>query len=160
MLWSEPGPAGLSAQCPATVTKMTATFPPIKPKRAVFIPRRHQKNSDSSLPQQITRVCRCVIANVKDPWGAVLWGRQCFILLDTMVKHLSESLRRVKRRAWSPHLSASLTACCWGTCFLCRSQPAEVRRHPDNAESGKLSNVTSWHFALIQGTIHVNTKSY
>lgn len=70
MLWSEPGPVGLGG-CPATMTKMIATFFPIKPKRAVFVPRSHQKNSDSSLPQQVTGLGRCVIANGKHRWGAV-----------------------------------------------------------------------------------------
>lgn len=69
MLWSEPHPVGLSG-CPATRTKTTATFSPAS-QRTVFVPRRHQKNSDSSLPQQVTGLGRCVTANGKDPWGAV-----------------------------------------------------------------------------------------
>lgn len=33
---NEPGPTGLGG-CSATMTKMKATFPPIKPKRDVFV---------------------------------------------------------------------------------------------------------------------------
>lgn len=70
--WSEPGPVGLSGR-PATVTKMTATFSPIKPKRDVFVtPESIIKNLDSSLPHQVVGLGRCD-CKCQGFLGVILW---------------------------------------------------------------------------------------
>lgn len=152
--WSEPGPVGLRGR-PVTMTKMTATCSPIKPKRDVFVtPESIIKILDSSLPHQIVGLGRCD-CKCQGFLGAILW---CM-------------LRASSHRTW-------WTSTCKIHCRGSNDTPTDCLPDyrlratfawivfglhkwtaPQHEESVRISDLTWWHLAWTWGTTHVHTKS-
>ena len=137
-------------------------FSPYQAKeRFVCYFRKHYRNLNSLWPRQVMGLGRCVIANVKDPWGAILWWMQCFIPLDTTVEHLKIHCGGSIPRCLPGYILRDTRACSGPSLESAQASQPEDPLSIRDLSWGHLPLAHTWNYQVtvtVQWLLHTNRR--